>query len=628
MNVGELQEKRSGSVKATANMFSERVRDAKPALKKVPGSHSERPSSRRREKANLARGENGVGWSNESGGGVDEESMMKEAEVLVAKSKVNNDLNSRIEQSNSRARAQMEYLEKLKKSRRGEGRRSKSYPSVEVMEELEIVKRELNNLKLEMASLLEEKRRAEKETEASNLKARSCSTAAEALKGEIEEINEEHVLAELARIEAIREYGTIKSQRKNDAEKHAAAMEESRRRMDDMHNEIDASKDLATKLAMTASDINMLEGELKQIKEIGDKIEGINETVRESGRIPEDGAESNDPELLHSITKEIESAKKELDFLREEGFKFMGSMDIIRTELKNVSAEKARAKEREEKVDLTIQNLNAKLLRGKAKLEAASLAEEKAKSIVSNLSRNLEILKTEAETARKETALINEETATMKAEIDKTESEIDLAEEELQVAIKELKSIKSSEAKALEDLQGLIENKVRSRASASKQITISNFEYEYLRGRAAGAEEIADKKVAAAQAWIEALKASEKEILIKIEMAKKENGELRIEEEQQVNRMQRQSFSTKERVESEPETRWQNREKAKLSRTKSANRNGNFTPSRRGKTRKSASPALRGTPRSASFTVKRRTKVMPNLAKFFSGNGKSSKEQK
>lgn len=566
-----------------------------------------------------AREKSSHGWSNESGG-VEEESMKKDM------SQVNNDVNSRIEQSNSRAIAQMEYLEKLKKgSRRGEGgrRRSKSYPSVEVMKELEIVKGELDKLKLEMASLLEEKRRAEKETEASELKARSKKVAAEALEGEIEEVNEEHVLAELARIEAIREYETIESQRKNDSEKHEAAMEESRRKMDDMHTEIEASKDLVTKLAMTASDINMLEGELKQVKEIGNAIEqGIIKSVGESKCIPQDGVGSNDPELLHSITKDIESGKKELASLREESFKFMGSMDIIRTELKNVSAEKARAKKREEKVDLTLQNLNAKLLRGKAKMEAASLAEEKAKSIVSNLSRNLEKLKAEADTAREENALIKEENDTVKAEIDKTESEIDLARERLQVAMEELKSIKSSEAKALEDLQRLIENTVKSRASASKQITISKFEYEYLRGRAAGAEEIADKKVAAAQAWIEALKASEKEIQIETEMAKKDIRELRIEEEQRVNRMQQQQpFPAKERVESESETQWQNR-------AKSANRNGNVTPFRRGKPRKSASPAVRGTPRSASFTVRRKTKVMPNLAQLFSGNGKSSKEFK
>lgn len=58
-------------------------------------------------------------------------------------------------------------------------------------------------------------------------------------------------------------------------------------------------------------------------------------------------------------------------------------------------------------------------------------------------------------------------------------------------------------------------------------MTISIFEYEYLKWRAAGGKEIADIKVVAAQAWLEALKAIAKEILMKTEIA---HRELRIEE--------------------------------------------------------------------------------------------------
>lgn len=591
--MGELQERRTGSVKATANMFGERVS----AFKKPP--QIPKTSSRTRE----TRTESKLKGSRDF--------EPDESELIDAKNKAN-DLNLKIEQSNSRAKAQMEYLEKLKETRRGEGdwgTRSKNHQCEEVMKELEDLKEELRKLKVGMASLMEEKRRAEKEIDESNLKAKSCSSSVEAIKKEIEEINEEHVLVELARIEAVKEYEAIESNRKDEAEKHSAVMEESRTKIDLLNQETNAAKELETKLATTTSDVNML-NELKQVKEMGNMMEG------------EGKEESDDPNLLYSITKEVESAKKELASLREESFKFMASMDIIRTELRNLSAETARARKREEKADFTIQNLNAKLLRGKDKLEAATLAEEKAKSIVANLSRTLEQLKTETETAKKEKILIDEETANIKAEINKTESEIDLSEERLQVAFEELESIKSSEAKALEELQKLIENTMRNRAAASQRgskITISKFEYEYLRGRAAGAEEIADKKVAAAQAWIEALKASEKEILIKTEMAKKENRELRIEEELQMNRIE-ESLPAKNRAESESENLWQKYEgKTAASSAKSTYRNGKTTPSRRGKPRKSASPSVRGTPRSASFSVRRKPKPMPNLAKFFSG---------
>ncbi|KDP32972.1 hypothetical protein JCGZ_13003 [Jatropha curcas] len=206
--------------------------------------------------------------------------------------------------------------------------------------------------------------------------------------------------------------------------------------------------------------------------------------------------------------------------------------------------------------------------------------------------------------------------------------------------MQELEAVKASESLALENLQNLIANTMRARASSSQQsssITISKFEYEYLTGRAVKAEEIADKKVAAAQAWVEALKANEKEILMKIELAHKEIQETRVEEEQQVYRTER-SLSAKRVVEGEIRNWRQKREKNALAdnleqplrrksmksngnatRRESMKGNGNWTPSKRGKVRNSSSPAGRITPGSTAFVIRKKKKVMPNLAKFFSG---------
>ncbi|KAG6392602.1 hypothetical protein SASPL_146826 [Salvia splendens] len=101
-----------------------------------------------------------------------------------------------------------------------------------------------------------------------------------------------------------------------------------------------------------------------------------------------------------------------------------------------------------------------------------------------------------------------EETALVKAEIQKSEAEIDMAEERLQAALQDLKAAKSSEAMALENLKSIIDKTVRNRASASRPsstITISKF--EYLKGNA-----------------------SEKEFQIKAELFKRETRALRVEE--------------------------------------------------------------------------------------------------
>jgi len=453
--------------------------------------------------------------------------------VLSNAKKTVKDLSFLVEKSNSKVKPQMRDIEMLKKLRRREERALAvrnigSYQYADVLRELEFVRQELCKLKLDMAYVLEEKSRTEKEVQDSCSKMFSYLSSAQGLTKDIEKANKEQVLVELARIEALKEFREIEAQRVKEANEFSAAMEKTKQKIEEIHQ----SKELETKLAVTLSDVDVLQSELKLLKQMHKKVQRNDNLNRGSSREGEElmGASP----LLQPVIEELEAAKKELALVREEGFQFTASMDIIRNELKHVTEETVRLKKTEVKAGLTAENLSSKLLRSNAKLEAVSAAEEKAKSISSNLSHNLEQPKTEAETAGKEKELITAETATIKAEILKTKSEIDITEERLQVAVEALEVVKSSEALALENLRTLAENTMRARASASQhssKITISKFEYDYLTGRASGAEEIADKKVAAAHAWIEALKASEKEILIKTELAQRKIREMSLVEE-------------------------------------------------------------------------------------------------
>ncbi|XVF81891.1 hypothetical protein PTKIN_Ptkin15bG0192300 [Pterospermum kingtungense] len=543
-----------------------------------------------------------------------------ESELFSARKTVK-DLASMIEESNVKAQARMRDIESLRKKGNIEEkalavRSNQSYQYAQVMRELEFVKQELSKLKLDMASVMGEKARKDKDFEDSTFKIWSNASSVEVLKKQIEAANEEQVLVELARIEALKEAAEIEAQREKEAGEFSFVLEETKKKKEDIIQEIDHSKELEQKLAVTLSDINILQDELNQVKKLNKMVQKQPENSFQS-------VEEVEPSpSLESITKELEAAKKELASIREEGFQYMSSMDIIRNKLKHVRAETAVLNKTEEKADLKVQSLNSKLLRAKSKLEAVTSAEEKAKAIVTNLSQTLEQLKTEVEASKKEKVLITEDIATIKAEIQKNESGIDLTEERLQAAMRELETVKSSEALALEKLRSLTETTMQFRASASNQsstITISNFEYEYLTGRAVGAEEIADKKVAAAQAWIEALKASEREILMKTEIAHRDLREMRVEEEHEAYRTGT-SLSAKKMIERELRNWRQSRGKNVESpfQRGSMKSNGNLTPSGRAKFRKSASPALRPGG-STPFIIKKKRKVMPNLAKFFSG---------
>ncbi|KAJ0853511.1 putative WEB family protein [Helianthus annuus] len=343
----------------------------------------------------------------------------------------------------------------------------------EVMNELEHMKQEMQKLKVDMMRVMKEKRHAERAAKASNSKRSTLLASMELMKKELQELDEEQTIVEFARIEAVKECESIELDREEEAKKK--------------------------EMQMTLYDVNL---------------------VKQEGS------------PMNSITDELAGAKRELALVKGEGVRFKTSMDVIRDELIHVRAETVRLQEAEQKREVTVQSLNSKILRAKAKLEALVSAESKTNAVASNLVVTLEQLKAEAETTKKDRDVINEEVETMKGETEKTEYEIDVAEDRLDAAMEELKAVKSSESKALGNLRNLINTAVEGRDTASKDrsmITITDFEYEYLTGKAGGAAELSDKKIAAAQAWVEALKASEKELLMKIERAEREISELSIE---------------------------------------------------------------------------------------------------
>ncbi|WCJ25319.1 hypothetical protein M5689_007212 [Euphorbia peplus] len=634
--------RRIGTVKAAVNMYGERFLEGGSSSLKKPQLDFDMPedTSSRAKEVHMAK--RYMVRYRESRKAAESVKSQAESELSSAE-KTAKDLAAQIQESNSKAKARMRDIEKMSKSSKSVVKDSDSYRGFEsnrqyadMVRELEIVKQELSKLKLDMDSVLEEKRQAEKEIEVSSSKLSSNLTSVEKLRKDIEDVNEEHVLVELAEIEALKEFGEIQTQREKESNEFSSEKEKTREKIKDLMEHIEHSKELESKLSDTLADVDVLQNELNVVKELEKKVLRNDSMKHSGGGSFRKTDESEGLASLSSITDELEEAKKELASIRAEGFKFMASMDIIRNELRHVMQETLQLQKTEQKADLTVQNLNSKLLRAKTKLEAASAAEEQARSVLTNLSLTFEQLKTQAEAAKKEKELITSETANFKEELQKTESDIDLTEEKLQAAMQELEAVKESENIALQNLQYLIENTMRTRASASQpssSITISKFEYEYLTGRAVKAEEIADKKVAAAEAWVEALKASEKEILMKIEIAHRDIQETKMEDEKHVYRTTRSLSAKREvrnwrekedgNVEGENFQRRTQRKSMKANDTstprKSMRSYGNSTPTKRGKIRTAASPAVRTTPGTTSFTIRKKKKVMPDLAKFFSG---------
>jgi len=168
-------------------------------------------------------------------------------------------------------------------------------------------------------------------------------------------------------------------------------------------------------------------------------------------------------------------------------------------------------------------------------------------------------------------------------------------------------------------LKAAVEGTMPARASqGSGTITISRFEHEYLSGRAALVRVVADKKVSAAQAWVQALKAGEKELEARAEAAGRAAAEMRAreagaaaEEEStgaEQKALEQELYDLDAAAEREglmcayPPPRRSTRVSATM---------------RRGRARRpSVSSAAGIRNQRSSFTIKRKKKVMPSLFKL------------
>ena len=561
-----------------------------------------------------------TGKLNERKAAVDRERAGAESELSRARAMAK-ELERQIEQAKARAsskRSEPHAFRATRASRKGpeDARSSQSQEErdaaeyAEVSRELDRARRELLRLRLEVKAAAEAKTKAESDIVASAINIQSNLRAADEMKRLVDEANEEHVLVELARIEAEREHREIDAQRRADAERFAGEMEATRAKIEALRKDVSRAREMEAKLAVTNADVEVLQAEMELVRAMERNSVKNDDTA---------GAEAEDKALLQTAEAELDAAKKELESIKAGSFQFMTSMDSARTEIMRVSEEVNRLKEQEKKADAQVQQLNAKLLKARDRLEALTATNERSKAIVSSMTSALQQLRDEKEAARKEEELTELEQLCVRAETENVNAEIAVTEARIQQSVKELEAAKAAEAKAMKKLKAAVEGTMRARASqGSRTITISRFEYEYLSGRAALVRVVAEKKVSAAQAWVQAIKAGEKELAARAEAAERVTAELRAREAEAAAEAERAAGEQKA-LEQELYDLNAAAERDGLlcayPRRRSTRVSATMRRARARRSSVSSSAGIRN-PRTPSFTIKRKKKVMPSLFKL------------
>jgi Weak chloroplast movement under blue light len=491
--------------------------------------------------------------------------------------------------------------------------------SEDVIIQLDKMRRELRKLQLDVKIVTEAKKHSERQAEASAFQAQLAALKVEEIRRKLEEANEEHVIVELARIEAERETREIEAKREAEAEKYRREIESTKERIKKLQKEIGRARELEDRLAVTSTDVAVLQTEMQLVR------------AMETNTSKKRKDEVNRGAELKKAEDELQLAKKELEYVKEERFQYMTYMDRTRGEIMKIRGEVLLLKEKEKKAHSTVKNINSKLLKAKSKLESASASDERTRTIVTGLQSALDQMKIEVDNASIEKQSIIEETNRIKTETEKILDEKNLCEERTRQLVQELQMIKASERAAMKSLKSAIERTVVDRfykvdqRKSGNTVTISRSEYNYLISSDNGVKLVADKKVEACRAWMEALQSGEKGIRMRTEFIHKEIERLKTIEDQTIHEAERTADMEREMYESmnacvvSPKN-------ACLLAYRRPTREGRVSITSKGvkvrrvsvssMSRVSMSSVSRVNARSSSITIKRNKKMVPNLIKF------------
>ncbi|KAK4750598.1 hypothetical protein SAY87_004080 [Trapa incisa] len=407
--------------------------------------------------------------------------------------------------------------------------------------DLDAAKQELRKIQQDRDATAEVKSTAFKQVEDAELAAKANMVRVDELSKEISAIQETLDQVKLATFQAQQDQANIFEEKDVQRLVIKATLEESANELLTMKKEFEPE---------------MVQNLEAQLAETGEQIESLKKRI--------ESVKASDLESVRTVTLELDDAKGSLEKVTEEESSLRSLVESLKVELENVKKEHAELKEKEAETESVVGNLHVKLRKSRSELEARVAEESKAKSASDEMLAILHQLMLETENSRKEAEEMKEKAEELKKEAEATKTALKEAEQKLRVALEEAEEAKMAEATALDEIKNLSDRTTAARASTSEsdaKITISKDEYESLSRKVEESDKLADMKVAAAMAQVEAVRASENEAFKRLEATRKEMEEMKAETEAALKRAT-MAEAAKRAVEGELR-KWREREQKK-----------------------------------------------------------------
>ncbi|KAK6932877.1 WEB family, partial [Dillenia turbinata] len=365
--------------------------------------------------------------------------------------------------------------------------------------EIDAAKQELIKIQQDFNATLEAKLAALQQAEdtATINRQRVCE-----ISKELSAIKESLGQVKLAKQQAGDEHNKILAERDDHLKSHKAAKEEAENNWVSLKKELDPelAKTLKANLAETSAEIACLEEEMKN-------------------------NHASDLATMERVTSQLDEARKALQEAAEQQSLLNGVMESLQKEVENAKRAHQEMGETEETMESIAGTLNNRVHNCEVQLAAALAHETK-----DQMSSTLEEVSSECEDATKEAEGMKKNVEKLKQEAIDTNNAAKETEARLQVALKELEEAKLAEVKALDQLKELKaegEAACAAFSESSGKIRISREEFESLEHKVEEANNLADMKVSAAKAKVEAVHASENDALKKLEACLEELNDLK-----------------------------------------------------------------------------------------------------
>lgn len=361
------------------------------------------------------------------------------------------------------------------------------------------------------------------------------------LSKEISAAQESIEQVQLAAEQARQEQAKIFAKKDDQKQSHKAKLEESAMSLHALKKEFDpeVTRNLDAQLTATVTEIGALQKDMENVK-------------------------ASDLDSVRTVTSELDDAKDSLQKVAEEKSLLGSLLDSLKLELEKMKKEHSEVREKEAETESIAGSLHVKLRKLKSELEGCFAEETKARGASDDMISALHQLSLETENAQREAEEMKLKAEELKKEAEAIRIELEEADSTLKVALDEAEEAKAAELRALDQIKILSERTTAARASTSESganIRISKDELESLSRKVEESDTLAEMKVAAAMAQVEAVKASESEALKKLEATQKEIEDMRAATQEALKRAE-MAEAAKKAVEGELR-RWREREQKK-----------------------------------------------------------------